>query len=270
MTTRRLPAVLVLAAGLLTAAPGRADLVDCHPARGFTVFLSEPPAWEGVFSARPGLERFMQRLQFELDTGAEAQWVNPAAEPVSFVICAHRAPATDGSEFAPPLVARLYNDRVLLEMWGTLLRSDPGAPPGVEAVINYLLVPVRFAADRGQAEMPGALQRLSYRAEGTQDFVKLITRPRDVDAFVALSLGYKLLREQQELEGAYRNLCRAAALLGRIRQRPMTAGTKAALERLRGFALASAAHTIDAAGAGERSGLLSLQDRTRPCAEELP
>ncbi|HEX2011159.1 MAG TPA: hypothetical protein VJN44_09510, partial [Roseateles sp.] len=211
----------------------QAAIVDCQPAAGaqkFTVFLSEPGGLQGA-----ALQNFLKDLQFQLDQSRDGRWINrdPRKPDVQFIACPGRAPALDGQDFGnPTLIDGLYSRRVLMEVWGQLSVGTDGAAPALSAQMNYLLVPMQFAANQRE-EAPAALQRLRYPEQGTvaeRDPVQLISRPLDLDAFVAAAYGFKLLRERQR-GLAHSNLCRASALLTGMSQRPqLSARGKAALE----------------------------------------
>jgi hypothetical protein len=257
--------------GLLLGVAAQATVVNCAPAAGrFTVLLSEPRG--DAMPDAAATERFLNKLQFELDQERDARWINPAATPVAFRACPQRKPALDGSEFSPELVKLMHGQRVLLEIWGEMDRD--GTPPQLSAQLNYLLVPLRLAADEREAtqgELPPGLQRLRYPEAGatpTQDAVQLVSRTQDLDAFIASALGLKLLRERS-FEPAHANLCRAASLLATMLQRPQSARSKADLGALRGFVQASAARTLREAlsdASYPATGLLRLQQPAQPCA----
>lgn len=256
-----------IALALLLSAGAQAAVVNCAPAaNSFTVLLSEPSG--GALPDRAAVERFLNKLQFELDQARDERWINPGATPVSFRACPRRAPALDGSEFSPELVEQLNDQRVLLEIWGAVERD--GTPPALSAQINYLLVPLRFAADQREA-VPAGLQRLRYPEAGaapTQDAVQLVSRPLDLDAFVATALGLKLMRERA-YEPAHANLCRASGLLGAMLKRPLAGRGKADLGALHDFVGSSAGRVLREALADPgypRTGLLRLQQPAQPCA----
>ncbi|KQV95552.1 hypothetical protein [Pelomonas sp. Root1237] len=244
-----------------------AAVVNCAPAPGrFTVLLSEPSG--GAMADRAAIDRFLNKLQFELDQERDEHWINPGATPVAFRACPKRAPALDGSEFSAEVVEQLNDQRVLLEVWGVVDRD--GTPPVLSAQINYLLVPLRFAADQRET-VPTGLQRLRYPEAGaapTQDAVQLISKPLDLDAFIASALGLKLLRERA-YEPAYANLCRASSLLGAMLKRPLTGRSKTDLAALRDFVRGSASrvlHDALADAAYPKTGPLRLQQAAQPCA----
>lgn len=259
----------LLLALLLGAAGAQATVVNCPPSPGgFTVLLSEPSG--GAMADRAAVETFLRRLQFALDKERDERWINPEATPVAFRACPRRAPALDGSEFSPELVEQLDDQRVLLEVWGAVDRD--GTPPALSAQINYLLVPLRFAADQRET-VPASLQRLRYPEAGaapTQDAVQLVARPQDLDAFIATSLGLKLLRERA-YDPAHANLCRAHSLLGAMLKRGLVGRSKTELAALREHVGASAARMLREAladAAYPKAGLLRLQNPARPCAGE--
>jgi hypothetical protein len=257
----------VLLALLLGCGAAQAAVVNCPPAPGsFTVLLSEPSG--AALPDRAAVERFLNKLQFELDQERDERWINPGATPVAFRACPRRAPALDGSEFSAEVVEQLNDQRVLLEVWGVVDRD--GTPPALSAQINYLLVPLRFAADQRET-VPAGLQRLRYPEAGaapTQDAVQLVSRPLDLDAFIATSLGLKLLRERA-YDPAHANLCRAQGLLGAMLKRGLSGRSKAELTALREHVLASAGRTLREALADPaypKAGLLRLQRPAQPCA----
>lgn len=252
---------------LLFSASAQAAVVNCAPAPGrFTVLLSESSG--GALPDRAAIDRFLNKLQFELDQERDEHWINPGATPVAFRACPKRAPALDGSEFSAEVVEQLHDQRVLLEVWGVVDRD--GTPPALSAQINYLLVPLRFAADQRET-VPSGLQRLRYPEAGavpTTDAVQLISRPLDLDAFIASALGLKLLRERA-YEPAHANLCRATSLLGAMLKRPITGRSKTELTALHAFVQDSAGRTLREAladAAYPKAGLLRLQNPAQPCA----
>lgn len=267
---RRLGAVGVSWAGLsLLAGAANAAIVECRPVPGsYTVFLSEPAYTPDVFESKDQLRASMQQLHFELDQRRDGQWIRSPNTDVRFVLCPNRAPALDGQEFTPALIEALYNGRVLLEIWGRLdAERTSGRASNLSAQVNYLLVPMQYAVDLRETP-PMALQRLEYPA--AEDFVRLLSRSQDIDAFVAAAFGFKLLRERK-YELAHRNLCRASALSRKIEQRQLGGRTKTDVGALRAFVLQSAQRAIDDAVKNPEyslDGQLRLQDRQDPCAEE--
>lgn len=272
---RPLNAIAAALVGLgLVAGAANAAIVECRAVPGsYTVFLSEPSYTQTVFKSKDQLLAFMQRLHFELDQGRDGKWIRSPRTDVRFVLCVNRAPTLDGLEFKPNLIESLYTSRVLLEIWGKLDAEETGGDSSkLSAQMNYMLVPMRYAADLKEPA-PAALQRLEYPEQGgkaTGDFVQLLARPLDIDAFVASAFGFKLLREGDR-ELAHRNLCRASALLQKIENRPLAARTRQDMVALRTFVVQSAGRAIDEAikdPGYSAQGILRLQDQKAPCAGE--
>lgn len=278
LARRAVPAVL-LALGALPAA--QAGLVACDPvAGGFTVFLSEPDFTQAAFANRDDMRDFMKRLTKQLDDGQDRRWArspNPNPE-VRFVNCVGRAPLPTGQDFIATVIDTMYGRRVLLEIWGQLDAQDgAGGLRLPSAELRLLLVPMRYAANRNEAT-PSALQRLDYVAPAAvpkPDFVKLVARPQDIEAFVNAALGFKLLRERSH-ELAHRNLCFASARLQQLEQRQPPGRVREDIAALRAFLLASATKAVEAAQQAPPAatgpavlGRLTLQDPKDPCAQEL-
>jgi hypothetical protein len=277
--THRAAQAALMALGAVPAA--QAGLVACDPvAGGFTVFLSEPNFTKAAFANRDDMLDFMKRLTKQLDDGQDRRWAkspNPNPE-VRFVNCVGRAPLPTGQDFVATVVDTMYGRRVLLEIWGQLDAQDGTAGLRVpSAELRVLLVPMKYAANRSETT-PETLQRLDYVASTAvpkPDFVKLVARPQDIDAFVNAALGFKLLRERSH-ELAHRNLCFASAQLQQLEARQPPGRAREDIAALRGFLLASAAKAVEAvqnaappaAGPAVLSRL-TLQDPKDPCAQEV-
>lgn len=260
------------AAALALAAPAHATIVACSapPSSPYVVYLSEPQATPQAFGSRDEMLRFMEKLQFTLDQGRDGQWVQLPNAQVRFASCKRRTPALDGGDFADKaLVETMYNGSVLLEVWGSLdAERHGGTRANASAQMNYLLVPLRYAGDQGEAALPGLL-RLAYPeagAKATADFVELLVRGSDIDALVAAALGYKALRERS-YDLAHDNLCRSGVLLERVVERASSARQKADAQGLRAFVLDAAAHAVRGAKAGRFVGSVTLYDAAAPCAQ---
>ena len=269
---RRALFTLAVGCAFLQVRSARADIVECPPAQsGFTVFLSEPAFSVSAFPTKEAMRAFMARLHFHLDQQRDGRWVNSPSTDVRFVLCRNRVPEADGQDFDERLVESLFTHRVLLEIWGQL-EMDPqeGGPAQPAAQINYLLVPLRYDGTSEDTNALG-LQRLRYPDQGEKasaDFVQLIARPLDIDAFVSAALGVRLLREKS-WDLAHRNLCRSNVLLQQMEKRPLGKHQKKAIADLRTYVLKSASAVIAQAKAPPQgSAALQLQDPKNPCASE--
>lgn len=274
---RRAARAMLLA--LCVAPAAHAGLVGCDPAAGaFTVFLSEPEFTQAAFTNSDDMRDFMKRLTKQLDDGQDRRWAkspNPNPE-VRFVNCIGRAPLSTGQDFVTTVIDTMYGRRVLLEIWGLLdAQGGAGGLRRPSAEIRLLLVPMKYAANRNETA-PTALQRLDYVATAAvekPDFVSLVARAQDIEAFVNAALGFKLLRERSH-ELAHRNLCYASAQLQQLEKRQQPGRARDDIAALRGFVLASATKAVEAAqnapAAGAAAlGRLTLQDPKDPCAQEI-
>jgi hypothetical protein len=258
---------------LFATADAEATIVQCREVKNsFTVFLSEPSYSPDAFQSRDQLENFLQRLQFELDQERDGRWVSSPKTDVRFVMCVKRAPELDGQEFIPSLIDDMYHKRVLLEIWGELRMEHANDEKKLFAQMNYLLVPMKYAANQNEAA-PAALQRLVYSdasSANTPGYVELIAQPQDIDAFVAAAFGFKLLREHNQ-ELAHRNLCRASALLKTVEEHQLPSRTRKSIQSLRQFVTDSARSAIEDAHGDpkySKTGVLWLHDPQHPCAGE--
>ena len=251
-----------------------AAIIDCRAPAGsvYVVFLSEPQTTPEAFKDRAELLRFMDKLQFELDQGSDGRWVHLPHADVRFASCVGRRPALDGQDFADKaLIETLYNQSVLLEVWGSVdAERTVGVRANATAQMNYLLVPLRYAADQREATLSGIL-RLTYPKPGTPptgDFLELLARPQDLDALIAAALGYKALRERR-FDVAQTNLCQAASLIASLEERLTGSRPKADAAALRQFVIESAGRAV---AEGKKAGTfkgstLMLHDIASPCAD---
>jgi hypothetical protein len=268
----------VLALCLMPAA--QAVVRSCDPVPGgFTVFLSEPEFTKSAFKDNDSMRDFMKRLTKQLDDGLDRRWArspNPNPE-IRFVNCVGRSPQRDGQDLDVTVINTMHSGRVLLEIWGQLdAQGNEGRPQKASAEIRYLLVPMKFYANRSEV-VPEPMQRLDYVATeaSSPDFVSLIAQRNDIDAFVSAALGFKLLRELN-FELAHRNLCFAGAKLEKIRKRLPAGRERDDVSALQAFVFSSATRAIDSARLAPPPGAkpgtvsrLALQDPKDPCDLEI-
>lgn len=266
---------LVACLALLENQVAHGAIVDCRSpsSSGYAVFLDEPQATPAAFKDRAELLRFMDKLQFTLDQGRDGQWVQLPNSEVRFARCEKRTPALDGADFADAaLIETLYNQTVLLEIWGSLdAERTGGKRMNASAQMSYLLVPFRYAADQHEATLSGILQ-LVYPEQGaspTGDFIDLLARPQDLDAFISAALGYKALRERR-FDLAHSNLCQSSLLLKRMQTRLSGSRQKAETASLTALVVDSAGRAVrEAKKDSHYTGTLRLQDAARPCPEAV-
>ena len=112
--------------------------------------------------------------------------------PMRLVFCAGRQPSLDGSEFTEALAERLSDERVVVEMWGTLdMRSSAGGALAPRAMIGYAIPPVQHY--HSDAEAP-PIHVLAYpKIGGAQSAEELENLP-ELSAFALVGLGTKAAR----------------------------------------------------------------------------
>lgn len=258
---------------LFLAIPADAAIIDCRggTGRSFTVYLDEPDYAQTAFKNDTELRTFMDRLWFYLDQDRDRQWLEERQSPVGFTFCKGRKPSGDGREFDRPLIDLLYNQGVILEIWGTLdAQLDNGEPKNRQARIGYLLVPLEFV---GTTDTPSGRVFVRYPenpGESADDFLSFFRNTSDLDAFIATGLGIRALRSGN-LTLAQGNLCQAKLLLQQQARSPhLSSRRKAQLLELAKFVSDSAAGAIAAAqGNPDDLSPLRLLDPNRPCPQEV-
>lgn len=270
---KRLCGAALLAAGLLGSASSGATLVDCRPPEPapFVVFLSEPAEWSTAFASRAEMLRFFNRLHHHLDQRRDTEMAG--IDHVNFRVarCESRVPAIDGSEFTENVVRSLYNQSVVVEIWGELELQRVAGSRRPRAQINYLLVPVKRGRIEGSANVPG-IHRFDYpdRDIVATDFVDLISNA-DLHAFVAAAIGITAF-DGEKFPLAHEMLCKAGAQLARtermLGQRPETRAQAAQVRQLGEFVATLASRAIvDARKSGSPApAFATLLDPADPCS----
>jgi len=205
-------AALVAIMSLALSAPSDAQVVPCAgiTESGFKILLDD------IFEAAGGkASPLMSSLQFRVSTNLEQLQVESGL-PLKVVRCAKRRPS-DPSDFNRSLVEQLNARKVILEIWGTTANAtDPAGAPIYEAIVGYVLVPVRF--DEFTLKEPSGAFMLSRQAKtvtSLDDLARLVDQSGELAAYVAVSTGVRLLRSK-EYDQARAQLCRAAGLLTRV------------------------------------------------------
>ncbi|QTF94219.1 hypothetical protein [Halomonas sp. BM-2019] len=262
--------MMVIFAVLLPPRWANAQIVDCGrpstAATQFTVYIDEPYYASEAFASDADLVTFMNRLWFLLDQERDRLWEERSNIPVRFKLCDGRKPSIDGRDFDQRLVNLLYNQGVIVEIWGVLdAHIRDGQVHDRQARIGYLLVPVRFAFLSSQ-DAPPSMYFVRYPEDPTtpaQDFLELFAQATDIDGYVAMGLGIKFLR-LGDFELAQKNLCKGSLLLEQVRLQAQ-GGLRRQLHELTSFAKDAAAMAIHSAGEGSP---LALLDPARPCPSE--
>jgi hypothetical protein len=141
-------------AGLLVLAPAlsQAQLAECQMlgsgSRDYKVVVDELSLAAGATTGSTAMLNLKELLAFNLTTQLEefrsdvaTLGVNPAVE-LGLVSCPGRRPSLNGTEFTPQRVETLSDQRVVVELWGTLLASGDAATAGPHAMIGYVIPPL--------------------------------------------------------------------------------------------------------------------------------
>jgi hypothetical protein len=125
---------------------------------------------------------------------------------IEFVACPARQPQV--ADFDATRVRQLYDQRVILEMWGI---GGAGTAAGeYQAAVTYFLVPVRYFATQSQASFTIPLRG---RARAPLDeLMKDLSQTDALKAYFAVAMGTKLLQEGQ-YDLARKSLCHAESSL---------------------------------------------------------
>ncbi len=255
--------------------PASADIVDCRRAtvgETYTIYIDEPSYAQAAFSSDQELKVFLDRLWFLLDQDRERHWLEGRDSTVKFVICRGRRPSIDGQEFDQGLVDLLYNQDIILEIWGTLnARVHQGQIQDRQAHISYLIVPVQFARYSDQ-DGPSGIHILRYPERGSPeatDFLEFFKHTNDIDAFVAVGLGIKSLRVGN-FDLAQGNLCKAKLLLEQLGSRKISSRQRQKLAELSQLVTTKLTEVIHSAQTDNTygDGPLGLLDPAAPCPTE--
>ncbi len=271
--TQLLCAALFYGAGALQ--PATAEIIDCHHAsvRGsYKIYIDEPSYAQAAFQSDQELKIFLDRLWFLLDQDRERHWLEGDNSAVQYVICRGRIPSIDGQEFDQNLVEMLYNQGIILEIWGTLnARIHQGKIKDRQAHIGYLIVPLQFTRYSDQRG-PSGIHILQYPEHGSPvatDFLELFKHTNDIDAFVAVGLGIKSLKTGK-FDIAQGNLCKAKLLLEQLQSRNISSRQKKKLTELSQFVTTKLTEVIRSAQTDDTygDGPLGLLDPATPCPKE--
>jgi len=196
------------------AAPVAAQVVPCRgltPASGYKVLLDVL-----VFvSPEVGTDREMQALLDRLQNALhfKLEELRYLKGPVALEVlqCVGRKPKSDG-DFDAGMVDALNTRGVVLEIWGSLDGRKEGARVrDRSAAMRYVVVPLRHY-ERGSPQLPGGYRARYVAASSGVDYLQLIEQAKDLDAYVAMGIGIKLLKST-EYDRAREYLCKADHLM---------------------------------------------------------
>ena len=109
--------------------------------------------------------------------------------PMKLVTCDGRRPSLEGSEFTNALAANLSNERVVVEMWGTLeLRKNASGVTTPHALIGYTIPPVQHYV---RENVPIHLHLIQYPKTGAARSPEELENVAELYPFALVGLGTK-------------------------------------------------------------------------------
>jgi hypothetical protein len=144
--------IIATAGLLLMCGVCRADLADCQSlgagSQSYKVVMDDLAFASTAAAAGASAVNLKERLTFNLRNQlAEFQrdvaglGINPAVD-LGVINCLGRKPSLNGTEFTPQRIETLNDQRVVVELWVTLLDQAEGAASGPHAMIGYVIPPV--------------------------------------------------------------------------------------------------------------------------------
>jgi hypothetical protein len=256
-------AATLVALVLLAPQVARAQLADCpsiqRVAEDYVVVLSNVSALGTLPSA--DLDRLRFRLLFKLETSEETMKLQGERRGLRHADCPNRKP-TDGSEFDARAVDALNSEKVVLELWGTVVpASGAGAKPTLH--MNFAVIPLLKSGGAVDGRLRVVIPREG--AANVDELAELLVQgTTEVEALAALAVGLRYLRDGR-FDTSLRLLCEAQDGLARSVKRQGTAG--ASWEAMRQFAVDSVTKIFDEA---LRDPSYQGRMRVRPTPRECP
>lgn len=195
-----------LLCSLLVAASApvaQAALTNCanitiHPA-DYKVVLDDFAFASTTAKNNPDLAALKDRLQFnfkgQLDKISAAAVKLDASMhvPLKLVNCIGRQPSLNGDEFTDVLAERLSDERVVVEMWGTLDVKSSSGTPMPRALIGYAIPPLQHYVHDDSVP---PIQLLEYPKPGNAQAVEDLENLPELPAFALIGLATKAARAE--------------------------------------------------------------------------
>ena len=187
---------VMMGAGVPTA---NAQLADCPAISGssqaYKVVLDELHYATPAASNSEILKGLRELLAFNLAIQLAEFQSDLASRPaqhavaLSLINCAGRRPSVDGTEFNAQRAETLSDQRVVLELWGTLL-EDPsaGTADRPHAVIGYVIPPLLHTPP---AAAPAGKQLVIYPGATVTDVTGTLHKLPEASALALLGLALK-------------------------------------------------------------------------------
>ena len=166
-----------------------------------------PPPLTGT--APPSTD--IQRLTAELQTQMEGIAVEEGGAIIA-VPCVGRRPASE-LDFSRLVVEALNDNNVVLEIWGNFEPSADPTTSGLNARLQFVLVPVRYYEHfLNNSQAMGGVYLILYTPVGTGTALALFEKSSELRASVALSMALKKIKEGYTAL-ALKYLCKAETSL---------------------------------------------------------
>jgi hypothetical protein len=212
---------------LLPPALVQAQLADCQVlgsgSQTYKVVMDELSLAGGATAGSAAVVNLKELLAFNLTTQLEefrgdvaTLGGSPAVE-LGLINCPGRRPSLNGTEFTPQRVETLSDQRVVVELWGTLLASSDAATAGPHAMIGYVIPPVLHY--RPAPAVPGQFLIQYPKAGG--DAADVLRKLPEASAFALVGLATKA-RKARNYDLAVWAFTRSE---GRIRDAQQSGGT---------------------------------------------
>jgi hypothetical protein len=130
----------------------------------------------------------LQEIQKEIDLNS----YRPAIG-LGVVTCLNRKPSLSGAEFTPARIESLNDQRVVVELWGTLLASSDGPAGAPRATIGYVIPPVLHYQSEPAISGRYLIQYPKGGGTAADDLQKL----PEASAFALLGLAVKARKAQK-------------------------------------------------------------------------
>jgi hypothetical protein len=148
-----------------------------------------------------GLAALKGRLQFNL-TGqldglriAAAKLNRSLQVPMRLVFCVGRQPSLSGDEFTDALAERLTDERVIVEVWGTLdLAGVTGTSGRPQAMVGYVMPPVQRYVPSSQVR---PIELIAYPKAGLGRSQEELENLPELAAFTLVGLATKASQANQ-------------------------------------------------------------------------
>jgi hypothetical protein len=188
--------VLLMASGVC-----RADLADCQSlgvgSQAYKVVMDDLSFATTAAAAGASSVNLKERLTFNLKNQlAEFQrdvaglGINPAVD-LGVINCLGRKPSLNGTEFTPQRIETLNDQRVVVELWVTLL--DQTGTGGPHAMIGYVIPPVLHYGGAAGVTAPFLIRY--PKADGGS--IDVLHKLPEASAFALVGLAVKAQRARK-------------------------------------------------------------------------